>query len=58
MCFKTLYKYTYLGLFNLNKRFLYFRGKRRKIKKALDNRGKLTNYKSVKEAKHDKNIFG
>lgn len=58
MCFKTLYKYIYLGFFKLNKRFLYFRGKRRKIKKALDNRGKLTNYKSVKEANHDKNIFG
>ncbi len=33
VCFKTLYKYIYLGLFNLNKKCLYFHGKRRKIKK-------------------------
>ncbi|WP_349306597.1 hypothetical protein [Spiroplasma sp. SV19] len=32
ICFKTLYKYIYLGLFNLNKKHLYFHGKRRKIK--------------------------
>ncbi len=58
MCFKTLYKYIYLGLFNLNKKNLYFHGKRRKTIKANDNRGKLSNYRTIEEAKHDRYEFG
>ncbi len=58
MCFKTLYKYIYLGLFNLNKKNLYFHGKRRKTIKANDNRGKLSNYRTIEESKHDRYEFG
>nr|WP_310612833.1 hypothetical protein [Spiroplasma citri] len=41
MCFKTLYKYIYLGLFNMDKKYLYFKWKKRKTKNSTDNRGKL-----------------
>ncbi|WP_241970079.1 hypothetical protein [Spiroplasma poulsonii] len=33
MCFKTLYKYIYLGLFNMDKKYLYFKGKKEKNEK-------------------------
>lgn len=58
MCFKTLYKYIYLGLFNLNKECLYFHAKKRKTRHSVDYRGKLSNFRTIKEAKHDKNTFG
>ncbi|MBW3058945.1 IS30 family transposase [Spiroplasma poulsonii] len=58
MCFKTLYKYIYLGLFNMDKKYLYFKGKKRKTKNSTDNRGKLSNYRTIEEAKHDRYEFG
>ncbi|QCO23819.1 transposase of IS30 family protein [Spiroplasma melliferum] len=58
VCFKTLYKYIFLGLFGLNKRNLYFHGRKNKSKQTIDNRGKLTSFRTIAEAKHDKNEFG
>ncbi|WP_171283588.1 IS30 family transposase [Spiroplasma citri] len=58
MCFKTLYKYIYLGLFNMDKKYLYFKWKKRKTKNSTDNRGKLSNYRTIEEAKHDRYEFG
>nr|WP_257986854.1 IS30 family transposase [Spiroplasma melliferum] len=58
VCFKTLYKYVFLGLFGLNKRNLYFHGRKNKSKQNIDNRGKLSNFRTIAEAKHNKNEFG
>ncbi|WP_227991512.1 IS30 family transposase [Spiroplasma poulsonii] len=58
ICVKTLYKYIYSGLLNLSKENLYFHGKRFKTKNRKDNRGKIRNFKTIEQAKHDKYEFG
>ncbi len=59
MCFKTLYKYIYLGLFGLNKRNLYFHSKKKIHKGKKYKRGNLSNdFKTIKKAKHEKGTFG
>ncbi len=46
-CVKTLYKWIRLGEFGLKKENLPHRGKKYKTKGKTDNRGKLTNFKSI-----------
>jgi len=46
-CVKTLYKWIRLGEFGLKKENLPHRGKKYKTKQKPDNRGKLTNFKSI-----------
>ncbi len=46
-CVKTLYKWIRLGEFGLKKENLPHRGKKYKTKRKHDNRGKLTNFKSI-----------
>ncbi|KAI92639.1 IS30 family transposase [Spiroplasma melliferum] len=58
ICFKTLYKYIYNGIFSLCKTKLYFKGKKYKTKNNIDKRGQLNNFKTFLESKHDKNEFG
>ncbi|KAF0851317.1 Integrase core domain [Spiroplasma poulsonii] len=53
-----MYKYIYSGLLNLSKENLYFHGKRFKTKNRKDNRGKIRNFKTIEQAKHDKYEFG
>ncbi len=47
-CVKTLYKWIRLGEFGLKKENLPHRGKKYKTKGKPDNRGKLTNFKSIR----------
>ncbi|WP_338993013.1 IS30 family transposase [Spiroplasma endosymbiont of Seladonia tumulorum] len=47
VCVKTLYKWIRLGEFGLKKENLPHRGKKYKTKGKTDNRGKLTNFKSI-----------
>jgi hypothetical protein len=58
VCFKTLYKYIKLGLFGLNKRNIYLKGKNYKTKQKLHNRGQFMNCRIIKEAIYDKYEFG
>lgn len=58
ICVKTLYKYIYSGLLNLSKDNLYFHGKKFKTTKRKDNRGKISNFRTIDQAKHDKYEFG
>ncbi|WP_158676131.1 hypothetical protein [Spiroplasma poulsonii] len=53
-----MYKYIYSGLLNLSKENLYFHGKRFKTKNIKDNRGKIRNFKTIEQSKHDKYEFG
>ncbi|ALA98157.1 Spiroplasmavirus-related protein [Spiroplasma kunkelii CR2-3x] len=46
-CVKTFYKWVRLGEFGLKKENLRYRGKKFKTKGKIDNRGKLTNFKSI-----------
>ncbi|WP_338954336.1 IS30 family transposase [Spiroplasma endosymbiont of Polydrusus cervinus] len=58
VCFKTLYKYIHLGFLNFKKDNLYFHGIKYKTKNRIDNRGKIRNFRTIEEAKHDKYEFG
>nr|WP_310612838.1 hypothetical protein [Spiroplasma citri] len=42
----------------MDKKYLYFKWKKRKTKNSTDNRGKLSNYRTIEEAKHDRYEFG
>ncbi|ALA97627.1 Spiroplasmavirus-related protein [Spiroplasma kunkelii CR2-3x] len=46
-CVKTFYKWVRLGEFGLKKENLRYRGKKYKTKGKKDNRGQLTNFKSI-----------
>ncbi|GAA6237967.1 MAG: hypothetical protein SPLM_00920 [Spiroplasma phoeniceum] len=37
---------------------MYFHGRKNKSKQNIDNHGKLSNFRTIAEAKHNKNEFG
>lgn len=58
VCVKTLYKWIYLGVFNLLKENLPNHGKRNRTKKRPDNRGKLDNFRSIWDIENKKSDTG
>lgn len=52
VCLKTLYKWIYLGVFNLLKENLPNHGKKNRTKKRPDNQDKLDNFRSIWDIKN------